>query len=417
MQRKFLLLLVISTLFSLNSFAQSNGLKVPPENIVIKARTDGSGFDMYIKKTPEINSVLLTESIKDASGNNDTYAYRALEYNPVNGDEVRYLFGQPLDSEMSKFSLVDSTPEKTDFFDEAFHIYIPNKVVFGYPWSRFGQVEVGNKTFINIRTFEKKYADHSGNFADSPFYMNLMVIEKVKKPEPKEVAPVAVKEPEYVEEILVKPDEEPVPPKKTVDEEYIASHYNQTASNMLSEISDEIVYCKGPSSLVSDIEKILSKIKNKGNLDVVFAIDGTGSMDDDLYVLKHELIPSLEHMFNKTGATFGLLYYRDYDDFVASPYKGLPVRLFDCGTDLGNFYSNLNSITAYGGGDVPEAVYEAIFAAIDGFNWREGSEKRIILIGDAEPHPEPRGSGLYSKEYVMGLANEKGINVTTILLP
>lgn len=380
----FLFLILSASCFS----QQKKNLKVPAENIVIKPRPQGDGFDMYVKKTADINSILLTESVRDFAGNNDSYAYRATEYNEVNGDEIRYLNGQILTSDWAKFSLVDSTPEKTPYFEEeAFHIFIPLKLVFGYTWARQGQVEVGNRTFINIRAFEKKYADHSGAYDDSPYYLNLKVVEKPKKESPGTE--------ENIEENI----------------------YNQEASKKLAAISEEIIFCKGPSALVGDIEKILQRSENKDKMDVIFAIDGTGSMEDDLYALKHELVPSMKQLFDGSEAQFGLLYYRDYDEYVSGAYKELPVHIFDFGKDFNNFSMNLNSITAYGGGDTPEAVYEAIFAAADGFNWREGSERRIILIGDAEPHPEPRGTGLYSKEYVMNLASQKGIKVTTILLP
>ena len=392
---KLAFVFLISILSAGKVFSQDNSLKLSPENIVITARTDGSGFDLYVKKTPDVNSILLTESIKDYAGNNDNYAYRATEYNPVNGDEIRYLNGQILNSEWAKFSLVDSTPEKTPYFtEEAFHIYIPNKLVFGYTWSRYGQVEVGNRTFINIRTFEKLYADHSGKFADNPFYMNLLVVEKPKQEEP-------------IYETLVK--------KEETEPEYDTSIYNQVANQKLAEISEEMIYSKGPSSLVSDIMKILNKLR--GNADVVFVIDGTGSMDDDLTALKQSLIPSIRLVVGGENTNYGLVVYRDYDTYVSAPYKDLPTHIFNMGKNLDTFQADLVSIAAYGGGDTPEAVYEAIFTAIDGFNWREGTTKRIILIGDAEPHPEPRGSGLYSKEYVMNLAAEKGIKVTTILLP
>ena len=76
---------------------------------------------------------------------------------------MRYLDGKPLVSEGAKYSLVDSTTEKTDFFGEAFHIYIPARLIYGYPWSRNGEIEIGKGTFINIRSFEKKYADYTGD--------------------------------------------------------------------------------------------------------------------------------------------------------------------------------------------------------------------------------------------------------------
>ena len=127
------------------------------------------GYHLYIRKLPDVNSVLLTETTKDPAGKVDNYAYRTLIYNPINGDEIRYLDGKPLVSEGSKYSLVDSTVETTEFFGDAFHIYIPTEIYYGYEWTRNGVVHIGKGTFINIRTFEKPYADYTGDYLDNPF--------------------------------------------------------------------------------------------------------------------------------------------------------------------------------------------------------------------------------------------------------
>ena len=58
-----------------------------------------------------------------------------------------------------------------------------------------------------------------------------------------------------------------------------------------------------------------------------------------------------------------------------------------------------------------------MYAASEFYNWRTTAFKRIILIGDAEPHPTPRKSGKYSKEFVQSLADAKKIKINAILLP
>ena len=87
--------------------------------------------------------------------------------------------------------------------------------------------------------------------------------------------------------------------------------------------------------------------------------------------------------------------------------------------DLNQFLVNLKSfkVTGMEGGDIPEAVYEAMFASIDFYQWNPESVKKVILVGDAEPHPQPRGSGKYSKQLVEKLAKEKGISINAIILP
>ena len=379
---------------------KQNSMRIKASDIRLVPEKDGAfgdgGYHLYIRKLPQIESVLLTETTKDPEGKSDSYAYRAAEYNPINGDEVRYLDGKPLVSEGAKYSLVDSSTEKTDFFGEAFHIYIPAKLIYGYPWSRNGEIEIGKGTFINIRTFEKKYADYTGDYMDSPFMFNL---ETRKKPKPKKNPPV--KEPEPVPEPVILTDD-----------------YNPVAGEKFKEISEEITYSKGPETIVEDINKILDEVEDKDNLDVVFAIDATGSMKNDLAVLKKDLMPSLLDSFmDAPNARFGLLFYRDYGDSFS--FRELPVKMFDFTTNLTTFTKNLNSIKIIGkeGGDIPEAVYEAIYASSEFYKWRPGVSKLIILIGDAEPHPTPRGTKKYSKDYVMLVASQKNIKLRTILLP
>lgn len=353
-------------------------LRITAENIRLVPDKENGGYHLYVKKLPGVNSILLVETTKDPTGKSDNYAYRAKEYNSINGDEVRYLDGKPLVSEGAKYSLVDSTPENTDFMGEAFHIYIPETLVFGYDWSRHGEIKISKGTFINIRSYEKPYADYTGNFMDSPFMFNFIP----KKPEP----------------VILTDD------------------YNPIASESFKEIGGDVIYSKGPESIIQDIHELLKD--SPENIDVVFCIDATGSMKNDIDKLKQDLKPELENVFSTNGsARVGLLFYRDYGDTYK--YMNLPVKFFAFTENLTTFNNNLNSIKILGteGGDIPEAVYEAMYAASEFYKWRDDVERKIILIGDAEPHPTPRGSGKYSKDYVMECAKARGITVKTILLP
>ncbi len=399
-------------------FAQSDGsqttlytakqqqLRITAGNVRLVRDEKNGGYHLYVKKLPNVNSILLTETTKDPEGKSDSYAYRAQEYNSINGDEIRYLDGKKLESEGAKYSLVDSTPENTSFFGPAFHIYIPKTIVYGYEWSRNGQITIGKGTFINIRSFEKPYADYTGDYMDSPFMFDLKVTKRVvKKPAPK---------------VQPKPDPEPINEPEPVDEPetVLTDDYNPFASEKFKEFSDDIIYSKGPETIIEDIRGLLADIEDKDNLDLVFAIDATGSMKNDLDKLKTDMYPLLTELFGNTpGARVGLLFYRDYGDTFK--YMDLPVKVFPFTSNFTSFSKNLNSIRIYGkeGGDIPEAVYEAMYASCEFYSWRNTAQKKIILIGDAEPHPTPRGIGRYSKDYVMGIAESRKIKIHSILLP
>lgn len=429
MQKRFLLtpilLVFMQVVFAQTEESQTalyterqQQLRITANNVRIVADTEKGGYHLYVKKTPNVNSILLTETTKDPTGKNDSYAYRAKEYNSINGDEIRYLDGKKLESEGAKYSLVDSTVENTSFFGPAFHIYIPETIVYGYEWSRNGEVKIGKGTFINIRSFEKPYADYTGDYMDSPFMFDLKVTKRVvKKAEPVKEEPVKAEKPVAKKPL---PEPEPIKELEPLDEPetVLTDDYNPVASEKFKEIANDIIYSKGPETIIDDIKGILVDIDDKNNLDLVFAIDATGSMKNDLDKLKTDMQPLLAEVFEGcTGARVGLLFYRDYGDTFK--YMDLPVKVFPFTSNFTTFSQNLNSIRIYGkeGGDIPEAVYEAMYASCEFYAWRNTSQKEIILIGDAEPHPTPRGTGKYSKDYVLGLAESRKIKIHSILLP
>lgn len=351
------------------------------------------GFHLYIRKKDDIESVLLCDTTKDPDGKSDNYSYRATEYNPVNGDEITYLNGKPLVSEYAKYRLADSTPEPHKDFGEAFHVYIPMNMIYGYPWSRNGSVNVKKGTFVNIRAFSKKFADYEGEFADNPFMFDLQV------PDADSDSPSLV----------------PV----------LTDNYNPAAAASFNDIagfSGGQMIVSNLNSLADDVMDAVERITPKENVDIVFAIDATGSMKDDVKVLREKWIPmlveSLSRMTNSYGSVrMGLLLYRDYGDDYK--YKELPVKFFDFTDDIEVFRKNLNRFVINGGegGDLPEAVYEALYGSLDFYSWRKGAQKKIVLIGDAEPHPTPRETKKYTKELVSSLAKKKGVVIDTIIVP
>ena len=401
--KKFFATNVLLFLFLLPLAAQNN-LLIAPQDLRVE-KTEG-GCNLFIRKKSGLESVMLTETTKDPLGKEDNYAYRAKEWNPVNGDEKRILDGEVLDSkERGLYFLIDSNAGDDPIFGKAFLIFIPNELVYGYEWSRNGVVQVGKGTFINIRGFEKKYCDYTGAYFDNPYMFNL---EKRTRPRPKVEVPAAAEE---------VPVEEP-PLEEEREEVVLTDDYNPVAADKFKEFSDMLVYSKGPDTLLDDISVVLQKIDPKDKVDVVFAIDATGSMKDDIEMLREKLIPRLTQELVAFGdVRFGLLLYRDYGDNFWT--RGLPVKFYDWTRSLDDFLRNLCGFKIVGteGGDVPEAVYEALFASMDFYQWRDEAQKKIILIGDAEPHPTPRRSGKYSKELVEKTAREKNVSISAIITP
>ncbi len=386
-------MLLLCTGFSFAQAADTDFLIVESSDIRLQSDPDG-GYHLFVRQKPGINSIMLVETTKDPTGQEANYAYRAAEWNAVNGDEKRMLNGEFLESQYGRYSLMDSTPE----YDEklggpAFHIYIPDTILYGYPWSRNGEVHISMGTFINIRSFEKPYGDYSGAFTDNPFMFNF-VEHRRRLPKPE-------------------PDPEPEPEVELTDD------YNPLAAASFEEVSSFMTYSKGPDTIVDDIMEIIDAIP-PGPIDIVFAVDATGSMQDDIAKVRKDIKARLEEsiLAKSSDVRLGLLLYRDYVDNFR--YRGLPVKLFPFTTSVDEFMKNLNSFKILGseGGDIPEAVYEALYGAVEFYDWRIEAERHVILIGDAEPHPKPRGTTIKAtKELVEQVAEKKGVTIEAIITP
>ncbi|MGI5061618.1 VWA domain-containing protein [Treponema denticola] len=373
-KRKFLWILVVGFL---SVFLEAEDLSLSKEDLLVIQNPKG-GYHLYIKAKPDIKSVLLTETTKDPDLKLDNYAYRDPNYNEINGDEKRLLNGEFLLPEKKLYSLIDSTPEKNTPLGEAYHIWIPYIILYGYDWSRSGEIEVKDGTFFNIRTFAKPYGDYTGNFQDNPFTLR----------------------------VTQKPVEKDPPPDLSYSDEAV-----KTFTDLADTTEGEMIYAKGPEDILSTIKEILKK-GEKDHLDLLFALDSTESMKDDVEEVRKNISSMLaETLPQYKTYRIALVLYKDYrEDFL--------VREACVFTDnLKKFEKALYGFKVFGGRDIPEAVYEGIFLGLRQ-SWRAldaDVDKKLILIGDAPPHPKPRGK--VTKEDVDKLAAEKGVKIYPIILP
>lgn len=351
--------------------AWAQPLTLAPEDLVITQSLEG-GYDLYVRKTAGIESILLTESSADPAKRADSFALRNPEYHRVNGDEKRILNGEFLDSSRGLYSLIDSTPEVHPDLGEAFHIFIPYIVVYGYSWSRSGEIMVLDGTWLSVRAFGAPYADYEGGFADNPFI--LRVVQK-----PMEGPP----EGNYMDATV------------------------ETYREIAEAGKGEAVFSTGEEGLLDSIRDLLRGSRGR-SLDLVLALDTTESMTNDMPALRRDLVSLLEE---ETAGferfRLGMVFYKDYlEEFLT--------RVIPFQPGLGHVQTSLNRVKTYGGRDIPEAVYEALFASIHEFPW-QAEVRKVILVGDAPPHPRPRGE--ITGEMVYADAERLGIELNTIILP
>ena len=356
-------------LFSLGLPVFGQNLSLAAEDLRIELRADG-GFHLFIRRTPDIASVLITESTRDPAMVAHNFAYRARELNPINGDEIRLLDGVPIPRESNIFSLVSSTPVPHPELGPAFHIYIPWVLEYGHAPGRHGIVYVQDGTFFNVRAFNLPFADYRGNFADNPFILQAMQI------------PPEVPEGNFMHEAAV-----------------AFSHIAQQGGG-------DFVYAATPAVLVDRIEALLRQ--EAGNsVDIVLCIDTTGSMGPFIDEVRRRLIPMMRELVSDFPEwRIGIVRFRDY-------FEEYLTRVIPFTDNFTIFQRHLNAIVARGGGDIPEAVYEGLYDAITRFPW--AAERRlIILIGDAPPHPTPRGR--ITRDMVFRASDERNITINAILL-
>jgi hypothetical protein len=338
--------------------------------MVLDEGSDG-GYHLWIKKKSGIRSVLLTESTVDPSKKLHIFAYRDPEYNPINGDEKRLLNGEFLKGNKG---IVDSTVENNPELGEAFHLFIPYVVVYGYPWSRNGEVQITEGAFLNIKTFSKPYADWSGETRDNPFTLHIAP-QKEQKP--------------------VMPEGDFLP---ATLEEFADIARDGGGSSFIS---------PGKEDLIPTIGEILEDAGGS-ELDLVLALDTTLSMKDEMPYLKKELVPLVRSFVGRYDPLrVGLLFYRDY-------FEQYLVKTFPFADDFETIQNHIDLARVHGGKEIPEAVYEALYSGLESYSWT-GENRLIILVGDAPPHPKPRGS--VTKEMVYDRAEELGVTIHTIILP
>ena len=143
------------------------------------------------------------------------------------------------------------------------------------------------------------------------------------------------------------------------------------------------------------------------SLDLMFVIDTTGSMGDELSYLQAELGHVIERVRDEIGVQLhvrlSVNFYRDRgDDYV--------VRDFPFTEELDTALAELGDQVADGGGDLPEAMEEALKNGVGDHAWSDDATARLMfLVLDAPPHYDAQR--LESLQQSTRLAAEKGVQI------
>ena len=333
------------------------------------------GLHLIVRQIPGLASVMLTEAFELPDHKIATYSWKGLAPNSVNGAEKRLLDGKFLKT--PNLFLISSTVVADPLFGPSFEVLIPPQLEYGSktaPNSRYGTLDVTaelakpeGKVWFSIRTFAKPYQDYTGAYKDNAFELSSIVVEQVS------TLPLD------------------------------GSYYVKGNEDLFRRLGDTYKAYDAAAGV-----KFLKTLFRE-NLDLVVLLDLTKSMTVDLKALKADLLPELaETMAGFRNSRLGLVQYRDYGEAFVT--KVVPLS-----ADPAAWIKAVSQSEPVGGGDIPEAVVEALDVGVGLFGPPRGVDRLIVVFGDAPQHDSPRGKVLESE--VMAKVAAGNIQVQTVLLP
>lgn len=166
---------------------------------------------------------------------------------------------------------------------------------------------------------------------------------------------------------------------------------------------------RGQRDAVWEVTLDVSPTQPPVALDVLFLLDSTGSMADEIAELKNNILSisaQVDALPGQPDVRYGLVTYRDRGDTYVT-------GVYDFTGDIDFFQINLDHVQADGGGDDPESLNEALHEALSGLTWRGPDAVRLIfLIADAPPHLDYAQDYDYAQE--MRRAAESGIKIHAV---
>ena len=149
---------------------------------------------------------------------------------------------------------------------------------------------------------------------------------------------------------------------------------------------------------------------DQSDVDVMFIFDATGSMGDELHYLQAEMKDVIARATDATGGLkirTGAVVYRDHeDDYIT--------RISRLTNDLTTTQAFIDKQHASGGGDWPEAVPEALMAALNSAGWNEQARARIaFLVLDAPCHRDSATLALMHDQILNAAA--QGIRIVPVV--
>lgn len=195
------------------------------------------------------------------------------------------------------------------------------------------------------------------------------------------------------------------------------SGFNIDAKAQWKEVSDKyqgsLITCDDPNKLESCIIDAVRQHASgdKPQLDLAFLLDVSGSMWDEIDIVKTRAKAIAAAIASKAGSTdsqFGLVVYSDSVDAYTT-------KVISAFSEADSFATAVDQIELLGGGDYPEAALEGAMTAMNDLAWRSSADLRLIIAVSDAAYKDPGPEGV-TLETVFNTAVDKSILIAPILM-
>ena len=160
--------------------------------------------------------------------------------------------------------------------------------------------------------------------------------------------------------------------------------------------------------MMTELARNLTDAATVQEVDLVFIIDKTGSMEDNVRGIRAYIDLFFEH-FTRSGhdAAFGLVTFAD--TMTKKP------KVQGVTTDHGKFKNWLYKIKFEGGGDLAESGLDALMAALHKIKFRGNAQRFFVLASDGAFHDaDYDGRSEYSQDEVIETLQRQDVRVDVI---
>lgn len=168
---------------------------------------------------------------------------------------------------------------------------------------------------------------------------------------------------------------------------YDKSKYNRLAVSYFSVLADSFhgrpYFVESANTLDESILEILTTRINDGT-DIVFLIDKTGSMNDDIETVKNSLHLIMNYLSKFNNVKVGIASYGD-----ENYHFGFWYNYVDLTRNFKQLMNFMDSYTTLGNPDDAESVNDGIVKTIETMHWTQGNRRLLMVIGDAQSQEPP----------------------------